>query len=84
LQLLSLDLHSERDVHQLCFHAFMMTCFAAHHYASSEAIEKNTVVLRDWCFVKLDRVRKHLKSNTWVEGRGSAALAGLPGGVRGA
>jgi hypothetical protein len=60
LQLLSLDLHSVRDVHQLSFHAFMMTCFAAHHYASSKAIEQNTVVLRDWCFVKLDRVRKHL------------------------
>jgi hypothetical protein len=29
LQLLSLYLHSVRDVHQLCFHAFMMTCFAA-------------------------------------------------------
>jgi hypothetical protein len=60
LQLLSLDLHSVRDVHQLCFHAFMMTCFAARYYASSEIPEQTPVVLRDWCFVKLDRVRKHL------------------------
>jgi hypothetical protein len=30
LQMLSLDLlHSVRDVHQLCFHAFILTCFAA-------------------------------------------------------
>ena len=37
-----------------------MTCFAAHYYASSEIREQTPVVLRDWCFVKLDRVRKHL------------------------
>ena len=36
----------------------MMTCFAAHYYASSEIREQTPVVLRDWCFVKLDRVRK--------------------------
>ena len=51
---------SVRDVHQLCFHAFMMTCFAAHYYASSEIPEQTPVVLRDWCFVELNRVRKHL------------------------
>jgi hypothetical protein len=60
LQLLSLYLHSVRDVHQLCFHAFMMTSFAAHYYASSEIREQPPVVLRDWCFVELIRVRKHL------------------------
>ena len=40
----------------------MMTCFAAHYYASSEIPEQTPVVLRDWCFVKLDikKVRKHL------------------------
>ena len=52
-----------RDVHQLRFAAFMMTCFAAHyaaHYAPSELSEQPTAVLRDWCFVKLhNRVRKH-------------------------
>jgi len=38
----------------------MMTCFAAHYYASSEIPEQTPVVLRDWWFVKLDRGRKHL------------------------
>ena len=38
----------------------MMTCFAAHYYASSEIPEQTPVVLRDWCFVELNRVRKHL------------------------
>jgi hypothetical protein len=37
----------------------MMTCFAARQY-STQILEQITVVLCDWCFVKLDRVRKHL------------------------
>ena len=36
-----------------------MTCFSAA-VAGSEIPEQTPVVLRDWCFVKLDRVRKHL------------------------
>jgi hypothetical protein len=36
LQLLSLDLHSVRDVHQLRFHAFIVTCFAAAAPASAQ------------------------------------------------
>jgi hypothetical protein len=53
-----LDLHSVRDVHQLRFHAFIVTCFAA---AVPSEQTNMTVVLRDWSFVKLEKqVRKHL------------------------
>ena len=50
-----------RDVHQLRFHAFMMTCFAAA-VPSGQAIFNDPVVLRDWSFVKLDTkyAPKHL------------------------
>jgi hypothetical protein len=47
---------SVRDVHQLRFYAFMMTCFTAA--VPSDQATMPPVVLRDWCFVKLDRVRK--------------------------
>ena len=47
-------MHSVRDVHQLRFHAFIVTCSAAEE-------DYTHVVLRDWSFVKLEnRPRKHL------------------------
>ena len=53
MQLLPLKLHSVRDVHQLRFLAFIVTCFAA---AAPEAAKctGGAVVLRDWSFVKLE------------------------------
>jgi hypothetical protein len=52
LQLLPQDLYNVRDVHQLRFYAFMMTCFTAA--VPSDQATMPPVVLRDWSFVKLD------------------------------
>jgi len=50
--MLSLDLlHSVRDVHQLRFHAFIVTCSAA---AESPKSQPAAVVLSTWSFVQLE------------------------------
>jgi hypothetical protein len=49
LQLLSLDLHSVRDVHQLCFHAFIVTCFAAAVAGSAQRARRaGTIYGKDY------------------------------------
>jgi hypothetical protein len=53
LQLLSLNLHSVRDVHQLRFHAFIVTCSAAAESPKSQR-QAAAVVLSGWSFVQLE------------------------------
>ena len=52
MQLLPLKLHRVRDVHQLRFLAFIVTCFAAAE--SPKEVLGGAVVMRDWSFVKLE------------------------------